>query len=304
MAEAALMGSPRKSRPSAPARPRPANRRTTPPPVRVPWSIRIRAWTRNLRPRLSILRRLLITLGQLTLSAALLLVLYAAANLLWDHVRSAPAFATKRIDIKGQSQLSRAEVEHIAGIALGQNIFHTSEEQALERLRAEPWIESASVERHLPGSYLIQIKERQAIALLAASQLYLVTAEGHAFKPLSAGDPSDLPLITGIDAAIIERDKRAAAADVIDAVGLLREYAAAGLARREPISEVHIEPDGSLSCYVGGDATRVRLGKPPYQPKLRRLREVFGQLASQNARAKYVLLDNDHRPDRVTVRLR
>jgi cell division protein FtsQ len=304
MPEAALMGSSRNTRPSAPARPRPENRRTTPPPARVPWSIRLRAWADNARRRLSFVRRLLIALGRLALTAALLLVLYIAGNLLWEHIRSAPAFATKRIDIQGHGQLSRAEVEHIAGIAIGQNIFQTDEEQALERLRAEPWIESASVERHLPGTYLIQIHERHAIALLAAGQLYLVSEEGLAFKPLAPGDPGDLPLITGIDASVIERDKRAAAADLIDAVGLLREYTAAGLARREPISEVHIDQDGGLSCYVGGDATRIRLGKPPYQPKLRRLREVFGQLTSQNARAKYVLLDNDHRPDRVTVRLR
>ncbi|HKP60760.1 MAG TPA: FtsQ-type POTRA domain-containing protein [Polyangiales bacterium] len=298
------MSSTRNSRPSGTGRQRPSNRRTTPPPARVPWSIRIRGWARNQRPRLGFLRKFAVSVGQLALSAALLLVLYAAGNLLWDHVRSAPAFATKKIDIQGNAQLSRAEVEHIAGIAIGQNIFQVDEEQALERLRAEPWIAEVTVERHLPGSYAIVVRERHAIALLAAQQLYLISEEGQAFKPLSAGDPADLPLITGLDAAAIERDKRAAAADLIDAVGLLREYTAAGLGRREPISEIHVEADGSLSCYVGADATRVQLGKPPYQPKLRRLREVFGQLTTQNARAKYVLLDNEHRPDRVTVRLR
>lgn len=304
MGEAALVRSSRNSRPSTAARPRPANRRTTPPPTRVPLSIRVRGFLRRLRPGAALLRFGLRHMGRIAGVVALLLLLYTCGNLMWRHVRSAPAFATKRIDIQGHNQLSRADVQRIAGIALGQNIFQTSKEQALERLRAEPWIENAEVERHLPGSYLINIHERQAVALLAAGQLYLVSEEGHAFKPLAAGDPANLPVITGIDATVIERDKRAAAADLIDAVGLLREYTAAGLSRREPISEVHIETDGSLSCYVGADATRVRMGRPPYQPKLLRLREVFGQLASQNARARYVLLDNEHRPDRVTVRLR
>src|SRR5262245_40022451 len=304
MAESAVMGTPRKSRTSVPSRPRPANRRTTPPPARVPWSIRVRAVLARVRPRIAVLPRVLIGVLQLGLTAGLLLLLYGAGNLLFSHVRSAPSFAIGRIDIAGASQLTRPEVERIAGLAVGQNIFQISEDEVRKRLAAEPWIESASVERHLPSSYALQIKERKAVGLLAAGQLYLVSEDGVAFKQLAAGDPADLPLITGIDAASIERDKRGAVADLADAVQLLKEYATAGLSRREPISEVHIETDGTLTAFVGTDATKLAMGRPPFEPKLRRLREVFGQLTTQHVRAKYVLLDNERRPDRVTVRLR
>ncbi|HKU36494.1 MAG TPA: FtsQ-type POTRA domain-containing protein, partial [Polyangiales bacterium] len=129
-----------------------------PTPSRTPWSIRLRASIERVRPKLLVLPRVLIGTLQLALTAGLLFVLYAAASLLLSHVRSAPSFAIGRIDISGASQLSRAEVEHIAGLAVGQNIFEISEDEVRRRLAAEPWIESASVERHLPSSYVLHIK--------------------------------------------------------------------------------------------------------------------------------------------------
>jgi len=88
------------------------------------------------------------------------------------------------------------------------------------------------------------------------------------------------------------------------AVSLLDDYAEVGLKRREPISEIHVEDDGGFSIYSGPDAVHVALGTPPFRSKLRRLRKVLDRLERKKARPAYVYLDNDRRPDRVTVRLR
>ena len=84
----------------------------------------------------------------------------------------------------------------------------------------------------------------------------------------------------------------------------MHDYRGAGLWRREPISELHIEPDDGISLYVGSDNTLVRLGQGPYRQKLRRLRRVLERLKARDLRPQYVYLDNVRRPDRVTVRLR
>lgn len=296
----------RPSRPSQAGdrRRRPENRRVTPPPPRVPLSVRMRGFFARQQSRLVWVRRIAAWTIQLGLVALALTALMAGGRIVLRYLQSAPAFATTAIEIKGSTQLSAREIERIAGLAIGKNVFEVSAEEATAKLQAEPWIESASVQRRLPGTYRIQLKERRALALLAAGELYLVAEDGTAFKPLTAGDPGDLPLITGIELASIEHDRHAAAAVLLQAVALLREYGEAGLMRREPISEIHVEADNSLSAYIGADATHVRMGKAPFRTKLRRLREVFGQLASQNTRAHYVYLDNERRPDRVTVKLR
>ena len=48
----------------------------------------------------------------------------------------------------------------------------------------------------------------------------------------------------------------------------------------------------------------MRLGHGPFRDKLRRLRTVLDELGERGARALYVYLDNERRPDRVTVRVR
>jgi hypothetical protein len=77
-----------------------------------------------------------------------------------------------------------------------------------------------------------------------------------------------------------------------------------GLWRREPIAEVHVEADDSLSLYVGNDTTYVRLGRAPFREKLQKIRRVFDALDARDTRAAYIYADNVRRPDRVTVRLR
>jgi cell division protein FtsQ len=304
MTESAVSNMSRASKPSESKRHPERNRRTTPPPVRVPWSVQLRASWQKQRPKLKIVRRIAYWTLQLAAAGVVALGLSAVGKLLLHHLENAPGFATSAIEITGPTQLSKAEIERIAGLAIGKNVFQVSAEQATAKLNAEPWIETATVQRRLPGTYRIQVKERRALALLSVGELYLVGEDGNAFKPLGSGDPGDLPLITGIELASIEHDKHAAAGVLLQAVAFLREYQEAGLSRREPLSEVHVESDETLSAYVGADATFVRLGKAPFRTKLRRLREVFGQLAAQHARAQYVYLDNEKRPDRVTVKLR
>jgi len=300
------MADPRhKTRPNG-TRPVPLNRRTSLAPrrARVAWSVSIGGFVRGVHARLGWLPRIGLALAHVALAVFVILVLVFSGKLIEQHLRNAPGFATSEIEMEGLARLTRADVERIAGIGVGKNIFDTNAEEALARLRAEPWIASADVRRRLPGSYTVQIVERKAIALLALDELYLVSDEGLAFKKLGPGDPSDLPLITGIDLDAIAEDRTGSGSALAGAIALLNEYTAAGLAKREVLSEIHIEPDATLSCYVGKDGMYVRLGKPPYKNKLRRLREVISQLGSQSARASYVYLDNEKRPDRVTVKLR
>ncbi len=201
-------------------------------------------------------------------------------------------------------RLMREEVLETAGLALGRNVFEVSQQEAERRLAAHPWIAEAHVRRRLPGRYEIEIRERRAVALLVLGEVFLVAEDGAVFKRAEEGDPIDLPVITGVERARFTRDRAFRTSVLLEAVALLSDYRGAGLWAREPIGELHVERDDGLSLYVGDDATYVRLGHGPFRAKLRRLRTVLDQLAARSARAAYVYLDNDRRPDRVTVRVR
>lgn len=227
----------------------------------------------------------------------------ALARLCERHARTSPAFETRTVDIGGAERLTRDEVLAAAGLRVGQNVFVVPPEDAEARLLRHPWIANAHVERRLPGTYTIRLRERHAVAILALSSLYLVGDDATVFKRLAPPDPTDLPVVTGV--AEEDLADLAERTNVLSSVvTLLDAWRTAGFARRAPLGEVHVEPDHGLTVWAGSDATLVRLGLPPYRAKLTRLRRVLDTLDAQHEHAEYVYLDNVRRPDRVTVRLR
>jgi len=227
----------------------------------------------------------------------------ALARLVERHVCTSPAFATRTIDVEGSERLTRDEVLAASGLREGQNAFETGPDEAEERLRDHAWIAAAHVERRLPGTFVVHVRERRAVAVLALGALYLVAEDGAVFKRVGAEDPVDLPVITGVERARFTSDRAYRTSLLLEVVALLHDWRGAGLLNRAPIGEVHVEADGGLSLYVGDDALYARLGRAPFREKLGRFRRVLDRLAQDHQKAVYVYLDNVRHPDRVTVRL-
>jgi cell division protein FtsQ len=235
----------------------------------------------------------------------------AVGRLVEKHVRTSPAFATKHVNVEGAERLTEEEILEAAGLAVDQNVFDLAPEDAQARLVAHPWIADATVRRKLPDTFEVTIREHEAVAVLALTEggdegdsLYLVAEDASVFKRVTEDDPLDLPVVTGVDRTRFSRDRSWRSSLLVEIVALLHDYRGAGLWRREPIAELHLEEDDSLSMYIGDDAARIALGHGPFRGKLRRLRRVLDELRSREARPAYVYLDNVRRPDRVTVRLR
>ncbi len=254
------------------------------------------AWERAKRP--------LATAGRVAVALLLALGSLALARVLERWARSAPELSVRTIVIEGDERLSEPEVLGAAGLAEGDNVFAHSEAEVREALLGHPWIAEARVERRLPGTFRITIRERVAAAIIELEEPYLVSDEGAVFKTLEPGDPVDLPVITGIDRSRFFSERAFRTQITTSIVGLFAEWRALGMEPRESIGEVHVEADDAITLFVGDDGTEVRLGQGPYRGKIERLRRVLDELGTRHARPLYVYLDNLRRPDRVTVRVR
>jgi cell division protein FtsQ len=257
------------------------------------------------------------TIGALAIVAAAL----GIAHFVKRHLTTAPAFAIDDIDVKGLARIQKDELLAVAALAPGQNIFAQSPEQLQGKLSQHPWIVSASVERELPSKLTIAIRERDPVALMVveactpskaeddpgcdeASSLYLISEDATMFKRLGGADPVDLPVITGLTRPRMATEPELAQRVLQSSIALMRAYRDSGLWQQLPLGELHLESNDGLALYVGEDLTYVRLGAAPYEAKLKRLKKVFERLSAENARAEYVYLDNEARPDRVAVKLR
>jgi len=241
--------------------------------------------------------------GQLALGGLLVAATIWLGEQSVRYAHQADAFAIREIVIDGNLQLEAIDVRRAARLQIGSNIFEISAENARNHLLQHPWIEEAKVVRKLPGRVRIDILERKPVALVALDQLYLVSEEGAVFKRLGVDDPVDLPVITGIASERFYDDFEYRKAILLRSMALLQDYEGAGLAKREPVSEIHFEGANGIELFVGDDGMNVRLGKGQHRQKLRRLRQVLKRLSKENTRPSYVYLDNVRSPERVTVRL-
>ncbi len=253
------------------------------------WLLAHRAWLR---------RGGQVALGGLLVAAAIWL---GEQTVRYAH--EADAFAIREMVIDGNHQLEDIDVRRAARLQIGSNIFEISAENARNHLLQHPWVAEAKVVRKLPGRVRIEIVERKPVALVALDQLYLVSEEGAVFKRLGVDDPVDLPVITGIASERFYDDFEYRKAILLRSMALLQDYEGAGLAKREPVSEIHFEGANGIELFVGDDGMNVRLGNGQHRQKLRRLRQVLERLTKENTRPSYVYLDNVRSPERVTVRL-
>jgi len=248
-------------------------------------------------------RELVHRAGKLALIGVGVAALWWAGAQARSYARTSDAFAVQEIAVEGNQQLEDIEVRRAARLRIGSNAFELSTEDTRNHLLQHPWIEEAAVVRKLPNRVRIEIVERQPVALVVLDQLYLVSRDGAVFKRVGVDDPVDLPVITGIASEQFYDDFEYRTAILLRSMALLQDYEGAGLAKREPVSEIHFDGAHGVELFVGDDGLNVRLGNGQYRHKLRRFRRVLERLAKEKTRPSYVYLDNVRSPERVTVRL-
>jgi len=239
-------------------------------------------------------------LGVTLVAGASVAVAWAARR----HIMTSPRFAVTEVQVEGADHRSNETIAAESGIVVGTNVFALDLDGARAGILSDPWVAEVSLARRLPGTILVQVVERKAAAMLAMGDTFLATADGEPFKRLEAGDPVELPLVTGLKTDSFSTDRDGAMRTVRRAIDLAAEYDRGPLARKAPLEEVHVEPDGAFTIVVGRSATELVLGGPPFRRKLEQAARVVAELEKRGAKADTIMLDNDARPERVVVRMR
>jgi len=246
-------------------------------------------------------------LAALRTTLGIVLVVSAALGVAWAarrHVMTSPRFAVTEIDVLGHERRTADAIAAESGVTAGANVFSLDLDAARAHILGDPWIAQATLARRLPGTILIQVTERKPAALVALRDTYLATAEGEPFKKLEAGDPIDLPLVTGLRQEALDDDREGTMRTIRRAIDLAAEYDHGALARRAPLEEVHVDSDGTFAVVVGRNGLQLVLGGPPFRRKLDQAARVVAELDKRGAKADSIMLDNDSRPERVVVRMR
>jgi cell division protein FtsQ len=224
---------------------------------------------------------------------------------LYRYALGSERFAISELVVEGTRRLGRDEVLAVAGVSAGQNVFALDVGATEARLLETAWVREARVTRRLPGTVRIELVEHEAVALaVLGGKTFLVADGGQPFKELGAGDPHDLPVVTGLSPEGLARDRRAELERLAQALDLVRDFEALPIARGLPVQEVHLTPAGHAVLSVGLDGLALHLGAGPYKGKLLRAASVLERSARGKGKPAVVFLDNEAHPERVVVRLR
>ena len=133
-----------------------------------------------------------------TAITALLLISFVAI-FGYDFLTQCGYFNAQDLSVTGTERLSTAHVLKHAQINKGVNILSLNLSTARKRLLAHSWIAEAEISRELPSNIHIRIKEHKPLAVMDLGRKFLINTKGEIFKEVSAQDPDNLPIISGLE---------------------------------------------------------------------------------------------------------
>jgi cell division protein FtsQ len=198
----------------------------------------------------------------------------------WNRVMHSEGLKVKSVEVRGNRFLSEGEIRELLGPADGANILGLDIDDLKRRLRASPWLDDASVRRTLPDTLLVEVREREPLALAEVDRLYLMDAAGDLIDLYGSRTAAyDLPIVRGL-AGLGEDERRDRAARV---AALLRDL---GELQAE-VSEITVEPSGDLSVVLRRGGEILRLGAPPYKRGVAAFLGMRRELVERCPRAEY-----------------
>ncbi len=160
-----------------------------------------------------------------------------------------------------------------------------------EQLAKNPWVEKVKVRRYFPHTLVIDISEREPIAVVNMGYLYYLDRNGEVFKPLTLGDRLDYPVLTGFTEEEMAKDpagSRAALKGAIELIGMLQGGTAFKL---EDVSEIHYDKGYGFTLFSALGGLPVKLGSSGFGEKLARFSRIYKELQAQMPNLEYIDLD-------------
>ncbi len=205
----------------------------------------------------------------------------------------------EKIEVTNIHRLKREDVIAMAGVSPGDDMLHLNLRHVGELLEKNPWVEEVSIRRYFPHTLSVEIKEREPEAIVNMGYLYYMDRHGDLFKPLTAGDPLDYPVLTGLDEEALAKDPAGSKAMLESCVAILSLLKAGTVFRVQDISEIHMEKNSGFTLITMHGGVAVRLGKERFMEKMQRLARIYKDLQPQMLGLSYIDLDFN---DRIIVK--
>ncbi|MGH7941940.1 MAG: cell division protein FtsQ/DivIB [Limisphaerales bacterium] len=203
-----------------------------------------------------------------------------------------PDFAIEQIDVQSSGAISQDRLRRWSGVKLGQNLIALDLGAVERNLEMASAIESASVERVLPHTLRIRVRERTAVAQVDmprasattgfAISVFHLDADGYVMQPLDPRQSTvplgqmggSLPVVTGVGLLQLQPGHRLDAPEVLAALKLLAAFPRSPMAGLAELQRVDVSSPRIfvVTTVQGGEIT---FGLDHLDEQLARWREIY-----------------------------
>ncbi|MGH9788632.1 MAG: cell division protein FtsQ/DivIB [Candidatus Acidiferrales bacterium] len=174
--------------------------------------------------------------------------------------------ALNEVEVLGATHASPEAVRERFEGDVGRNLLSFSLEERRQSVEEIPWVEAATVQRVLPHSVRVYIRERTPIAFVRqGASLWLVDRQG-VLLPTPEGASFSFPVLNGVPESLTTEERRERIALYLE---LVAELDRDGKSYSGQLSEIDLGDSENLCASVGEDDGVVWLyfGRGRYQEK-------------------------------------
>jgi hypothetical protein len=229
-----------------------------------------------------------------------LFLLWQGSDLLLNEiVFKNPAFAIKDIQIQTDGVVPVHQIRDWAGVKTGDNLLNLDLLRIKRDLELSPFIQSAVVERVLPGTLKIEVTEREPIARISGYKanraggpleptLFYLDESGYVLLPMASPEspggvippPEMLPMLLGISMTELRPGKQVELPQVQAALRLIANFTRSPMIDHVDLRSIDLSAAGVLevSTWQGG---KVTFAMDSFPTQLRRWR-IIQEFAARN----------------------
>ena len=224
---------------------------------------------------------------------ALIAAVTALAHVPWGELRTRHAVLSG-IEVRGERYLSAAEVQSIAGLEQGADLFRLDLDRARQALLVHPRIAAAKVRRAWLRRARLDVTERTPVLLVQHGLPWEMDSTGVLFEPLAAGVVADVPLLTGASLEDLPAGAQVQTPEVGRGLAWARALSRPDLQLGGRVSEIDVSERFTTALVLTGGTRVLTPAWPPDLPRLTALRVVLADLEKNGVRAEEVDLRFEH----------
>jgi cell division protein FtsQ len=196
-----------------------------------------------------------------------------------------PLLRVRAVEVAGADHTTKAEIVDAVGLENNENLLLLSADEVATRVSALPWVKSVEIDRMLPGTVRVRVRERRpALVLSLGAALWTIDSSG---RVLSSGEVPghSLPVLAGVSVGTVAPGVDLRTPEASTALEVWRKLPAPIKSKVEAIFAPTIERV-TLSLEEG---TQVRYGAAEdMSAKNEVLRALLQRLASEDRIATYI----------------